>query len=207
MGLAKKFFSNAAKPSGFLGKVMIAGMNIFHAHVSHWGISRINIPEPSEIAELGCGGGKNIHDLLMKYPNSHVTGVDYSPLSLEKARAYNRDMIASGRCKVIEGDVSALKFDDGKFDLATAFETIYFWPGLVKCFAEVRRILKVGGHFVIVSESDGRDKPSLWFERIIDEMRTYTASEIESALESAGFDSIHTEHHPSHSWLVIIAEK
>ena len=207
MSLVKKFFSNAAKPSGILGRVMIAGMNIFHARVAHWGMSRLNIPEPSEIAELGCGGGKNIRDLLTKYPHAKVTGVDYSPLSLEKAREYNKKMIASGRCEVVEGDVSALAFNDCSFDLATAFETIYFWPGLEKCFAEVRRVLKDGGHFVIVSESDGRDKPSLWFEQIIDAMKTYTPEQIESALKSAGFSEIHTEHHESQSWLVITSRK
>ena len=207
MELLGKFFSNAGKPAGIMGRVMIWGMNIFHAKVAHWGMSRINIAEPSEIAELGCGGGKNIRDLLEKYPASHVTGLDYSPLSVRKARARNRDMIASGRCDVVEGDVSAMPFDDGRFDLATAFETIYFWPGLVRCFSEVRRILREGGHFIIVSESDGKDKPSLWFKSIIEAMNTYTPEEIEAALKEAGFRKIHTEHHESHSWLVIAAEK
>ena len=207
MGLAAKFFSNARKPAGTLGKIMIAGMNIFHTPVAHWGMSHLNIPEPSEIAELGCGGGKNIRDLLVKYPHSRVTGVDYSPLSLEKARRHNRKPIASGRCELVEGDVSALKFEDGKFELATAFETIYFWPGLVKCFGEVRRILKDGGHFLIVSESDGQDAPSKWFKQFIDGMNMYTPPEIEDALTSAGFRNIQTTHHPSHSWIVILAEK
>lgn len=207
MGLLGKFFSNAGKPAGFMGRIMIFGMNIFHARVAHWGMSRMNINAPSEIAELGCGGGKNIRDLLMKYPASHVTGLDYSPLSLQKARDYNREMISAGRCELVEGDVSSMPFADGRFDLATAFETIYFWPGLVKCFAEVRRILKTGGHFVIVSESDGKDKPSIWFNSIIDAMNLYTPEDIESALRSAGFVNIHTEHHESHSWIVIIAEK
>ena len=205
--MTKKFFSNAAKPSGFLGRVMIAGMNIFHSPVALWGLSHVNIPAPLEIAELGCGGGKNIRDLLRKYPAAKVTGLDYSPLSVAKAQKHNRDMIASGRCEVVEGDVSAMAFEDGKFDLATAFETIYFWPGLERCFAEVRRILKDGGHFVIVSESDGKDKPSMWFKQYIDEMNTYTPPEIEVALRSAGFINIHTEHHPKHSWIVIIAER
>ncbi len=207
MRLASKFFSNAAKPSGFMGKIMLAGMNIFHARVAYWGMSQVNIPEPAEIAELGCGGGKNIADLLKKYPHSHVIGLDYSPLSLEQARKHNRKFIASGRCELVEGDVSALKFEDGKFDLATAFETIYFWPGLVKCFGEVRRILKDGGHFVIVSESDGKDKPSQWFNSIIDAMNLYTPEEIEAALHSAGFAETHTEHHPSQPWIVITAKK
>ncbi len=48
----------------------------------------------------------------------------------------------------------------GAFDLATAFETVYFWPGLEKCFAEVCRILKPGGTFPICNESDGTDETS-----------------------------------------------
>ena len=207
MSLLGKFFSNAGKPDGFMGRIMIWGMNIFHARVAHWALSRVNIPEPVKIAELGCGGGKNIRDLLDKYPASHVTGLDYSPLSLEKARAFNREMISAGRCEVIEGDVSAMPFEDGKFDLATAFETIYFWPGLVRCFEEVRRVLKAGGYFVIVSESDGSDKPSQWFNSIIDAMNLYTPDDIESALRSAGFSEIHTEHHESQSWIVVTAMK
>ncbi|MBQ7154380.1 MAG: class I SAM-dependent methyltransferase [Synergistaceae bacterium] len=207
MNLLAKFFSNARKPSGTLGKIMIAGMNIFHSPVAAWGLSHVDISEPSEIAELGCGGGKNIRDLLTKYPAAKVTGLDYSPLSIAKAIAYNREAIASGKCELVEGDVSAMTFEDGRFDLATAFETIYFWPGLERCFAEVRRILKEGGHFVIVSESDGQDKTSLWFKQYIDGMNMYTPPEIEYALKSAGFTNIKTEHHPKHSWIVIIAEK
>ena len=186
---------------------MIWGMNIFHARVAHWGLSRLNIPEPVHIAELGCGGGRNIRDLLDKYPASHVTGLDYSPLSLEKARAFNREMISAGRCELIEGDVSAMPFKDGRFDLATAFETIYFWQGLVRCFEEVRRVLKAGGHFVIVSESDGSDKPSQWFNSVIDAMNLYTPDDIESALRAAGFREIHTERHESQSWIVVTAMK
>ena len=48
------------------------------------------------------------------------------------------------------------------------FETIYFWPGLEKCFGEVNKALKPGGTFMIVNESDGMDKASLGFEKIVD---------------------------------------
>ena len=77
----------------------------------------------------------------------------------------------------------------------------------MKCFAEVRRILKPDGHFVIVSESDGRDKPSQWFNSIIDAMNLYTPEDIESALKSAGFGEVHTEHHEKQPWIVITARK
>ncbi len=34
------------------------------------------------------------------------------------------------------------QFEDGKFDVATAFETVYFWPDMLLDFMEVRRVLK-----------------------------------------------------------------
>ena len=40
-------------------------------------------------------------------------------------------------------------------------ETIYFWPGLKECFAQVAKVLKPGGTFMIVNESDGTDETSL----------------------------------------------
>ena len=90
----------------------------------------------------------------------------YSELSVAKARDYNRDMIAAGRCDVQQGDASDLAFPDASFDLATAFETVYFWPGLEKCFKQVFRVLRPGGVFMICNESDGTDPASKKFESI-----------------------------------------
>ena len=42
------------------------------------------------------------------YPNSKVTAIDYSDVSVRKATKYNAEAIKSGRCKVQQGDVSAL---------------------------------------------------------------------------------------------------
>ena len=142
MGLFKKYINQTRKPEGFLGKMMIGGMNGGHAKLADWGMSYLTIAEPSNIAELGCGGGRNTGELLKQYPSAKVTALDYSELSVEKTKDYNKDMIASGRCKVVQGNVAQLPFSDGEFELATAFETVYFWPGLEHCFAEVCRVLK-----------------------------------------------------------------
>ncbi|MBR1496535.1 MAG: methyltransferase domain-containing protein [Oscillospiraceae bacterium] len=137
MGLFKDFVSQTRKPEGFLGRMMLSGMNSGHAKLADWGFTHLPAITPTKAIDLGCGGGRNAGELLKKYPNAHIAAIDYSDLSVEKARDYNKDMIAAGRCTVRQGDVSNLKLPAETFDIATAFETVYFWPGLEKCFAQV----------------------------------------------------------------------
>ncbi|RKM59316.1 class I SAM-dependent methyltransferase [Butyrivibrio sp. CB08] len=206
MGLFKNYVNQTRKPEGFLGKMMIDNMNSGHAKMADWGMSHLDV-NPSEMVELGCGGGRNAGELMKRYSSANMTAIDYSPLSVEKATEYNQEMIKGGRCKVEQGDVSNLHLPEGKYDLATAFETIYFWPGLEKCFSEVNKVLKPGGTFMIVNESDGCDKASLNFEKIIDGMRCHTATEIVTSLKNAGFSKVITDHHESKPWITVIAEK
>lgn len=207
MGLFKNFVNQTRKPEGFLGKMMVNGMNGGHAKMADWGLSHLTAIAPEEIIEIGCGGGRNAGELLKKYPGAIVTAIDYSEVSVEKATEYNMKAIKRRRCKVQQGDVSALTLPEEKFDLATAFETIYFWPGLEKCFVQVARVLKPGAIFMIVNESDGNDKTSLKFEKIIEGMKCHTVDEIESALKEAGFSQVRSDHHKSKSWITVIARK
>ena len=207
MGLFRKFISQTRKPEGFLGKMMLKGMNSGHAVMADWGLSHLPAICPDEITDLGCGGGRNAGELLRRYPASHVTAVDYSGLSVAKAREYNREMIDAGRCAVQQGDVSALDLPAGRFDLATAFETVYFWPGLEKCFAQVYKVLKEGGWFLVCNELDGNDASGQKYEKLIDGMKVYTDAQIENALKTAGFSDIRTDHHPSKPWMIILAKK
>lgn len=207
MGLLKKFFSQTRKPEGLLGKMMLSGMNSGHAKMADWGLAHLPSTTPAKAVDLGCGGGRNAGELLKKYPQAHVTALDYSELSVDKAREFNKDMINAGRCVVLQGDVSALELPEESFDLATAFETIYFWPGLEKCFSEVCKTLKPGGYFLICNESDGTDAASLKFEKIIDGMKNYTAGEIDTCLKAAGFSEVKKAHHKSKTWITVLARK
>ncbi|MGI6437604.1 MAG: class I SAM-dependent DNA methyltransferase [Sphaerochaeta sp.] len=207
MGIIKRIFNQVSKPEGLLGNMMVRGMNSGHARLSDWGLRHLPKDEPDEILEIGCGGGRNVGELLKKYPSSKVTAIDYSSVSVDKSTKYNKKAIASGRCVVKQGDVSALELPKEKYALATAFETIYFWPGLERCFAEVFRVLENDGVFLIVNESDGTDSASLKFEKIIDGMKCYTKEEIEAALRHVGFQEIVSYHHQSNPWIAVLAIK
>ena len=207
MGLMTKFFNQTRKPEGILGKMMLASMNAGHAKLADWGFEHLPELDVSRAADLGCGAGRNAGELLRMFPKAHVTAMDYSELSVVKAAEYNKAAIEAGCCTVQQGDVSELRLPAGSFDLATAFETVYFWPGLEKCFAKVAGILKPGGLFLICNESDGNDTAGTRFEGIIEGMTCYTPEELETALRTAGFSEVQSDHHPSKPWITILARK
>lgn len=207
MSLMQVFFSQTRKPEGFLGKLMLTTMNPGHAKLADWGMEQLPWMKPERIAELGCGGGRNIHALLQKFSHAHVDGIDYAPLSVETAQKRNRTAVAAGKCSVRVDDVSALSLPNESYDLATAFETVYFWPGLDRCFAQVYRILKPGGRFLIVHESDGTDKTGERFEKIIEGMKVYTAEELVAALKDAGFQRVDVCRHRKKPWMALVAKR
>ena len=159
MGLLNRFFNQTRKPQGLLGKIMLSGMNGgVHARLANFGMGHLPANGIKRIAEIGCGGGRNIDALLQKYDGSFVTAVDYSEESVKAAKKYNAKN--KSRCEIGQGDVTALDLPKEEFDLATAFETVYFWKGIENCFKNVYDVLKEGGYFLIVNESDGLDEPA-----------------------------------------------
>ncbi|MBQ3467018.1 MAG: class I SAM-dependent methyltransferase [Oscillospiraceae bacterium] len=207
MGLLKRFFNQTRKPEGILGALMLQGMNSGHGELADWGFTHLPPLRPAQIVDLGCGAGRNAGEMLKKYPYAHVTAIDYSPLSVEKAASYNKKSIDAGRCTVQQGDVSDLRLEAESIELATAFETVYFWPGLERCFEQVAHVLKPGGLFLICNESDGLDATGTKFEKIIDGMKVYKAEEIEAALHKAGFTEVNTDHHGRKPWICVLARK
>ena len=62
MGLFKDFINQTRKPEGFLGKLMVNGMNSGHAKLADWGMSALDGVSADCIAELGCGGGMVVEE-------------------------------------------------------------------------------------------------------------------------------------------------
>lgn len=60
---------------------------------------------------------------------------------------------------------------------------------------------------MICNEADGTDDTGKKYESIIDGMKCYTAEQLEAALKAAGFSEVTSDHHPSKSWITIIARK
>ena len=199
------FFENTRKPAGLGGKIMVAMMNFGHSAMAEWGLHFLQPAPDAMVLDCGCGGGANIKKLLKMCPKGKVQGIDYSAVSVEKARKVNAGAIADGRCNVQQASVAELPFEAEQFDVVTAFETVYFWPDLPRCFREVYRVLKVGGTFLICNEANGdTDKDERWTE-IIGGMTIYKDTELKAYLEQAGFHEVRI--HKKKGWLCVSAQK
>ena len=205
-GNKMSFFENTKKPEGLGGKIMVAMMNSGHSKLADWGMSFLGLSTDAAVLDCGCGGGANLCKLLKRCPNGTVTGIDYSSVSVEKSKKLNAKTISEGRCCVLETSVAVLPFEDNKFDVVTAFETVYFWPGLVDCFREVYRVTKTGGIFLICNEATGdTDKNDKWTQ-LIDGMTIYRDAQLKTALREAGFTNIQI-HKNKKDWLCVTGQK
>ena len=83
-----------------------------------------------------------------------------------------------------------MPFDDKKFNIITAFETVYFWPEIVNSFQEVKRILKDDGIFFIVMDANGCYTPKLEEITKNENCIFYTDEELKELLLEAGFTKI-----------------
>lgn len=200
------FFDNTRRPEGLGGKLMVSMMNVGHRSLAHWGMRFLPLSPDARVLDCGCGGGANIKKLLKRCPQGVVKGIDYSEVSVEKARKLNEAAIRAGRCVVWQGSVAGMIFAASWFDAVTAFETVYFWPDLPQCFREVSRVLKPGGVFFLCNECSGdTDKNEKWTERIKG-MTIYRDVQLQAALEQAGFHDIEI-HKNEKDWLCMLARK
>lgn len=77
-------------------------------------------------------------------PEGRVTGLDFSPGMLARARALDPE---PGRIDWIEGDMLALPFPDASFDAVTVGFGLRNVADLERAIAEIARVLKPGGRF------------------------------------------------------------
>jgi len=183
-----KIFDNMRKPKGKLGNLQLKSMNKEHTPVSLWGLKHLDINPDDIILDVGCGGGININRMSKKAKK--VYGVDYSIESVKLSREVNRQEISDGKVEVVKGDVQNLPFDDESFDIVTAFETVYFWPNIEKCFGEVKRVLKPGGIFLIGLESNGSDNMIMKLSEKFIDMIVYNDEELTEFLKNNDYTKI-----------------
>ena len=81
-----------------------------------------------------------------------IAGVDISKVMVAQSCRRNAAAIEHGRVQVLQGSVEALPCEDGSFDVAFAINSYHIWPDTTAALAEILRVLKPGGRFVIIEQ-------------------------------------------------------
>ena len=186
MGFLKTMFTNCACPKGFLGRCMLRFMNFGHAPLTNWGLDHVEFSNGMVMLDIGCGGGATLKRLLKRSPEGMVYGIDITEESVVKAKNVNKQLL-NKQVFVRQGSADSLPWEDQKFDVVTAVETVYFWPNLPQCFQEVKRVLKPGGQFAIMLEVIEGD--SIW-TNVVEGMTVYSPEMLKDMLEQAGFGDV-----------------
>lgn len=104
----------------------------------------LTIPSESKVLDLCCGSGQATQ-YLVQY-SQDVTGLDVSPVSLERAQ---RNV---PQAKYVEALAEEMPFPDAQFDLVHTSVAMHEMKPyqLQQILKEVYRVLKPGGVFVLV---------------------------------------------------------
>ena len=200
----KSFFENFRKPKdNFFGRFILKSMNKGHEKLARWGRSYLNIDKNYIVLDLGCGGGRNIEYFLTKADK--VYGLDHSETSVKMASEINKKAIDTGRCQILVGDVKSLPLEDESIDIVTAFETIYFWNDIERCFEEIYRVLKNGGQFLICNEVSSKERRDVKKLLKMINFEIYKPNDLTKMLRELGFSCQY--YLDSKKQMVVIAKK
>ena len=193
MGLEKQ----GARPTGLIGIIIGRLMNRFHTSMYTDYFNTKDISDKFRILDIGCGGGKFLKYLSQRSDGFYLWGIDHSKEMIDLSTKLNNEDVKKGRLKLLCGSVSKIEIENNSIDLATAFETIQFWPDIDTAFSEIFRILDKGGRFLIINRYP-KEGTKWWNLANIKSEKDY-----KTKLEIAGFIDISIDLHFKNGWIIV----
>lgn len=126
----------------------------------------LKLPKNARILELGCGHGLLWKENANRIPSGwHMTLSDLSSGMLDAAW---RNLVVTGRAfQFKEIDAQSIPFEDDTFDAVIANHMLYHVPDRSGAIAEIKRVLKTGGHFIATTVGENHMKQMMdWYARV-----------------------------------------
>ncbi len=101
------------------------------------------------VVDLGSGAGNDCFVArAIVGPSGRVIGVDFSDDMIQLARE-NASQPGLANVEFVKGEIESIPLDDATADVVVSNCVMNLVPNKQQAFAEIRRILKPGGHFSI----------------------------------------------------------
>lgn len=131
-------------------------------------LDALNLSCGDTILEIGSGRGGGIYHLAKKYPNYKFIGLDYSKKAIESAKK----QFYLPNLEFHVGNAQLLHYNDNSISVVINIESSHCYPDFKKFISEVRRVLKVNGHFCYADFKDN------CFEGIQDQFKINNVNDI-----------------------------
>jgi len=124
------------------------------------------VPEDfaGKLLEVPVGTGVLTMPVYRELPDARITCLDYSPDMMRTARE-RAGALGLGNVAFQQGDVGALPFDDGSFDIVLSLNGFHAFPDKEAAYRETFRVLKPGGTFCGCFYLEGGCRRTDWFIR------------------------------------------
>jgi len=108
-----------------------------------------SIKEGDSVLDLGSGAGNDCFVArAIVGETGKVVGIDFTDAMLEKARK-NKAKLGFQNVEFVKGDIEDMPLADNQFDVVISNCVLNLVPDKRKAFAEIKRVLKPGGHFCV----------------------------------------------------------
>lgn len=108
---------------------------------------RAEISPRDRVLDVACGNGNAALAAARRFAT--VTGLDYVPALLDRARA--RAAADGLALELRQGDAEALPFDDGEFDAVLSTFGVMFTPDQPRAARELLRVCRPGGRIALAN--------------------------------------------------------
>jgi SAM-dependent methyltransferase len=134
----------------------------------------------ARVLEIGAGRGFLLGELARRWPDAACEGIELSADAA--AQAGERGL------RVTDGDITAIP--SARFDLVVAVAVLEHVPAPTSFLNEIRRVLKPGGHAVLIQPTQDVPSYDVFF---VDHLHHFGTAHVAAYSGKCGFTSRHAE--------------